>query len=73
MPECDLEILMIDALFCFCFSTRLISKKQKMLSQAPAWSLSYKNLGSNPDVNLKMQRIIDFNHSQLSQEVGFQI
>ena len=51
--------------FCLlCFSTRLIwLVENKMVSRAPTWSLLYKNLGRNPEVNQKMQRIMDFNQS----------
>jgi hypothetical protein len=37
-----------------------------MVSQAPTWSLFYKNLGSNLEVNLKIQTIMDFNLHQVS-------
>ncbi len=40
-----------------------------MISHAPSWSLFYKNLGSNIEVNLKMQTIVEFNQSQLTEEV----
>jgi len=40
-----------------------------MVSRAPTWSLFYKNLDNNLEVNLKMQTVMDFNLSQLSNVV----
>jgi hypothetical protein len=39
-----------------------------MISQAPSWSLFYKNLSSNLEVNLKMQTIADFNLQSVSED-----
>jgi hypothetical protein len=39
-----------------------------MVSRAPTWSLFYKNLGRNIEVNLKMQTIMDFNAASLTEE-----
>ena len=53
-------------------STRLISSRRKikeMVSWFPTWNLFYKNLGSNLEVNLKMQTIIEFNLSNLSEDI----
>jgi hypothetical protein len=47
----------------------LIGKIEKtMVSRAPTWSLFYKNLGRNIEVNLKMQTIMDFNAALLTEE-----
>jgi hypothetical protein len=40
-----------------------------MVSRAPSWNLFYKNLGSNLEVNLKMQTIMEFNSSQVNEDV----
>jgi hypothetical protein len=39
-----------------------------MVLRAPNWKLYYKSLGSNFEINLKMQNVMDFNQSQLSEE-----
>jgi hypothetical protein len=40
-----------------------------MVSRAPSWTLFYKNLSSNLEVNLKMQTIMEFNSSQVVEDV----
>jgi hypothetical protein len=40
-----------------------------MIAQAPTWNLFYKNLGSNLEIILKMQQIMDFNQNQLTESV----
>jgi hypothetical protein len=39
-----------------------------MVSRAPSWSLFYRNLGSNTEVKLKMQAIMDFNLHQVPED-----
>jgi len=40
-----------------------------MSLQAPTWNIFYKNAGCNPELNLQMQHIMDFNQNQLSEDV----
>jgi hypothetical protein len=39
-----------------------------MVSRAPNWILFYKNLGSNLELNLKMQNIMDLNSHHVSED-----
>jgi hypothetical protein len=39
-----------------------------MVSRAPNWKLYHKSLGINLEINFKMQNVMDFNQSHLSEE-----
>ncbi len=40
-----------------------------MVSRAPTWNIFYKSLGSNLELNLKMQLIMEFNSHQVTEDM----
>ncbi len=54
-----------------CFYTRLISRK--MASRLPTWSIFYKNLDRNLEINQKITKSWDLVNSSCLKRNGFQI